>query len=565
MNLQEQLQLIKRLKRYPRHGQATDPLKQVEIGLKQVFDLYKIGGDEIIRRNVFGELSNQISKVVDNLTSLQQLNQGLSQGFGINTNEAAKFGVQIETIAKSLGLNAQKQKQFVVELTNLFGGSTNLYKKTNKYGQVLIQQNNQLRGQLQVSEQAYENFVGFQAQALVYQDKTFQKSRESFADVAAQFEQLGYKGAFKDIIEGFTELDARQRATFGKMPGQLGLALFKAKQLDVSLSSITDGAKGFLDVESAIGKEIEFQVLSGEKLETLNGESLTVAMQQAVLQQDANKQVELFAGFVQKYGNQLRDNIFLQETAAEIFGLQTDDIFKALEGSAAQQIALDGLSKTAIDLFNTSVDASIAAVDNYEKLISLGDIRTEQEKQQDRNIIGYMSTLGDYTQEVSELNAGFENASNATFAGAGGLANRAINSGKGLVGTAVGLMNVGSIIVDVLKFGTNPANLTTLQQSSNLPLATPKEDLFMPASSGNIISGPLGSFSLNAQDDILAMPGIGRAVGGTRSTNSDSIGAAVAAALKGMRFQVTNVFDGQKVRSSLAILDDSTLNNTNII
>jgi hypothetical protein len=82
MNLHRD-QLISRLKQQPRHGQAADPLSQVTAGLKQVFDLYKVGGDEIIRLNVFGKLADQISGVVRNLSILQDLNQELSEGFNI--------------------------------------------------------------------------------------------------------------------------------------------------------------------------------------------------------------------------------------------------------------------------------------------------------------------------------------------------------------------------------------------------------------------------------------------------------------------------------------------------
>lgn len=563
MNLQEQLHLIARLKRYPKHGQATDPLKQVQQGLKQVFDLYKVGGDEIIRLNVFGQLSDQISGVVNNLSVLQRLNEDVSKGFGVNTDEAAKLGIQIEAIAKKSGLNSQKQKQFVVELTKLFGASSTIFNQSNKYGNTLIKQNDALRNQLQISEEAARNFVGYQSQALVYQNKQFEASRESFADVAAQFEQLGYKGAFRDILEGFSELDARQRATFGRMPEQLGLALFKSKQLGVSLNSITSGAEGFLDVESAISKELEFQILSGQELTTANGESLTAAMQQAVIQQDANKQVELFAGFIEKYGDQLRDNIFLQKTAADIFSLQSDEIFRGLEGTAAQNMSLESLNKTAKDFYTTTVDGQTREINNYNELIKQGDIRTEQEKQIDRNVTAYISSLGDYSGEVERLNAGFAATSDILLSGAGGMANQAIQKGQGLISTAVGAMNVGTIIVDTLKFATDISNLTSAKQSQNLPLGTlqQSDDLFIPATSGNIISGPLGSFALNPKDDILAAPNIRNTVNG----DSSGVASAVVSALKGMSFHVTNVFDGQKVKSSLTILDQSTLNNTNII
>jgi hypothetical protein len=183
-------------------------------------------------------------------------------------------------------------------------------------------------------------------------------------------------------------------------------------------------------------------------------------------------------------------------------------------------------------------------------------------QQLDRNVKAQIDALGDYSEEVKKLNTGFQAASDATYAGAGKLANQAINKGSGIIGTAIGLMNVGSIVVDLL----NIKGITTRQDRDTLPLnTTPKQDVFIPASAGTVVSGPFGSFALDSRDDVLAMPGIRDAVGSRGNGSGESVGSAVAAALKGMSFHVTNVFDGQKIRSSLQILDNSVMNNTNII
>jgi hypothetical protein len=221
--------------------------------------------------------------------------------------------------------------------------------------------------------------------------------------------------------------------------------------------------------------------------------------------------------------------------------------------------------ENSLKLINAQVDASAAASSTFEDQINLGDQRSQQIKQEDRNVTEYINALkelGDYSGKVRQLNEGFEAASAATYAGAGKLANQAINKGSGIIGTAIGLMNVGSIIVDVLDI----KGITSRQDRETLPLnTTPKQDVFIPASAGTVVSGPFGSFALDSRDDVLAMPGIRDAVGSRGNGSGESVGSAVAAALKGMSFHVTNVFDGQKIRSSLQILDNSVMNNTNII
>jgi len=128
---------------------------------------------------------------------------------------------------------------------------------------------------------------------------------------------------------------------------------------------------------------------------------------------------------------------------------------------------------------------------------------------------------------------------------------RSLMSGINLVGTVAGKIGSG----DILNQG----------QYETITSPEPQKDVFIPAGPGTVVSGPFGSFSLDPKDDILAMPGIREATAPKAGMNGDAIASAVADAIKGMSFQVTNVFDGQKIRSSLRILERSNLNNTSIM
>jgi hypothetical protein len=106
--------------------------------------------------------------------------------------------------------------------------------------------------------------------------------------------------------------------------------------------------------------------------------------------------------------------------------------------------------------------------------------------------------------------------------------------------------------------GIIDAGSALLNDGQNILTPQPKDDLFIPAGDGEtVISGPYGSFSMNPGDDILAMPGIRQATAGGSDT------AAIIAALQGMSFHVSNVFDGDKIQSSLSIRQGQTLNNIN--
>jgi hypothetical protein len=92
------------------------------------------------------------------------------------------------------------------------------------------------------------------------------------------------------------------------------------------------------------------------------------------------------------------------------------------------------------------------------------------------------------------------------------------------------------------------------------------DDIFIPAGGNNVITGPLGSFSLDPKDDIIAMPNAREALanqGSTTPNNTTQGGtdtAALVAALQGMSFHVTNTFDGDKIQSQLTIRQGQRLN-----
>jgi hypothetical protein len=101
-------------------------------------------------------------------------------------------------------------------------------------------------------------------------------------------------------------------------------------------------------------------------------------------------------------------------------------------------------------------------------------------------------------------------------------------------------------------------DLTTPSTGNSMVTPSKAEDIFIPAGGSNVISGPLGSFSLNPKDDIIAMPNARAALAG----GSDA--SALIAALQNMTFHVTNVFNGDKIQSNLTIRKGQTLNNIGI-
>lgn len=558
MIIDNQMQLIKRLKQQPRHGQAG-LIGDVERALKSLFEAYQKGAPEIVRLNVFGKLSEQANSIARDLSILQDINQGLSEDFNVSAKGAADLGIAIEKIAKAKNIDPRIAKEIAGSLRDVAAGQTKYLEKNTELGQKIIQQGEQYVNQLGVAKEAYQNITALQLQQFKNDNKQFGAASEAFADVAATLEKVyEYKGALTDIGDSFLKLDAKTRTVFGRVPENLGLALVKSKALGVEMTSITEGAKGFLNVEEAIANELEFQLLSGEELTTLNGENLTTEMQKAVLAQDANRQVELFAGFVQKYGDELRSNVFLQEQAAATFGVQQDDLFKAMEGIAAQSATATDSVK---NLFQANVDAGIAQKENFNEQVKLESELSLAKQVEQEGSKKYYSEQQYTSDQVVKNQKQVLEGSKQLFEKGSKLTEAGLSAAGGLTGIASMGVRSMNVAAEVVNFATSPSNVLTRGQTGENLIPQTTDDLFMPASAGTVITGPLGSFALNSKDDVLAMPGIGRAVGGAGGGGGESIGSAVASALKGMSFHVTNVFDGQKIRSSLQILDQSTLNN----
>ena len=115
---------------------------------------------------------------------------------------------------------------------------------------------------------------------------------------------------------------------------------------------------------------------------------------------------------------------------------------------------------------------------------------------------------------------------------------------------------------DLITTGNIAGSKGSIGESTGTTAATTEGDIFIPGSgTGNIVRGPKGSFALDPDDDIIAMPNARQALANRGGGDT----SAVIAALKGMSFHVTNVFDGDKIRSSLQIRQGQQLNNTNIV
>ena len=133
------------------------------------------------------------------------------------------------------------------------------------------------------------------------------------------------------MVEDISSMGADVATQFGRVPGQLEAATMKARLLGTTMGELSAVGDKLLNIESSIGTEMEYQQLTGHRLLTNSGKSLTNEYRMAQLKGDGVKQAELMKQFLEKEGDTLKNNYIARQKASELFGI---DGAKLLEMNA---------------------------------------------------------------------------------------------------------------------------------------------------------------------------------------------------------------------------------------
>ena len=138
-------------------------------------------------------------------------------------------------------------------------------------------------------------------------------------------------GTFKMITQEIAEAGAEIQLQYGRLPGSLEGAVLKAKKLGFSLQDVTKIGDTLLNIESSIGAELEYQLLSGKRLVDQDGKSLTNKYREATLQGNATKQAETLEEIVQSQGEVLEKNLFARKQLAKTMGIEEKQLASAIQ------------------------------------------------------------------------------------------------------------------------------------------------------------------------------------------------------------------------------------------
>jgi hypothetical protein len=562
--MNNQIQLIAKLKKQPRQGAAGqtafDLLKKQA---KDLYETFEVGGKDVVRATGFGLVAEAAVNAYEKINVLEKQNRKLSEAFGVNTLRAAQLSKSFDKLGASVGVNTDKLKTYAGELKKLFPGQATYLANAGKFGKDIAKQLDLMRNKMGLSAEVTEGYIRNQTLLSSTSANNFDNLENQIASYSKTLRGT-YEGAFTDITEGIGNLDAETAAVFGRKGiGNLSQAVLGAKKLGVELSKVLATGTGFLDVEQAIGNEIELQMLGAKDLNVS-------AIQQARLQGDGLALTQELTKYLEANGEEMKRNPYLLQKSAEALGFSNDELLNMYA-----QLQLNGKleeeSKSTADDRKAEIQKIIAlenqrlgiVMDTKQEEEFLANTLSESDKARDKAQQEYAKSVNE-TDQVDQvyklatlMDSSMKNAMTISKDVITSLNDSTIL--KQLMG-AGGFVSTLATFIEQIKAG--PKTVGPGVTNTGTTAATTEGDIFIPGSgTGNIVRGPKGSFALDPDDDIIAMPNARQALANRGGGDT----SAVIAALKGMSFHVTNVFDGDKIRSSLQIRQGQQLNNTNIV
>ena len=255
-------------------------------------------------------------------------NKEINKTFGITSKSAALVSETIHKLAKEHGFAGVQAIGYANSIKKLLPTFQQQGKENDKTYNSMQRIQHVLTTNLGLTEEATAKYT-------LYASKNGENADTTLAFAAAIADTLGDKdgtmGYMKMAIEGIAEASETTQLQFGKIPGNLEMATIKAKTLGFELDDLADMGKNLLDIESSIGQELEYQLLSGHRLTDVNGKSLTNAYREATLRGNMSDAASTLNTILEQEGDVLENNLFARKQMADLMGMDEASLSRALQ------------------------------------------------------------------------------------------------------------------------------------------------------------------------------------------------------------------------------------------
>ena len=391
------IQLIRRLKLKPKQGVLGDVLKEMAkvatawpdsvTALIQANMQLGQGIDKLTAANE--TLAGKYTKLTEKSLYLENQNTKLNKSFGIGIVQAAALSQEIAKVAKNYGISTDNMKTYAGNIKRILPtlDQSKINKKNTDYYDGLIAVQKVLTTNLGLSAEQADEYSFYSAQ----QGESAANTLESTQAIAHALDPAGNMGYLKIITAGIAKAGSTIQLQYGKVAGSLELAVIKAHSLGLEVVHLQTMGSKLLDIESSIGDELEYQLLSGHRLvgnataiDKLQGKSLTNAYRTATISDNMNDQAEIMGTILDQEGATLSKNLFARQQMAKLMGIEESSLSRALqtkemlEKSGAQ--VLLGLDTTEmLREADEMVKKGTLSKDDFDKLLQINDTRSTEE------------------------------------------------------------------------------------------------------------------------------------------------------------------------------------------
>ena len=536
-----QQQFIRRLKQQPKHGMAdnfwdgindignalssfvqygTDATAAAKKLTEQLLETGKQGFagllSDTISLNVglskTIEINNVLQKkfieVASAATFLEKRSSVLNKGFGISSKNAEILAKDLAQLSKDFSkgsINTQISQEslmkYAVSIKKMLPTMKQAGKTDTQYYKGLQQSQFILQESIGLTEEqanAYTQYAGSSAENAARQ---LEFSRQVAAEMGDADGSMGY---MKMITEGIAEAGSEIQLQYGRLPGSLEVATIKAARLGLKLEDLAGAGESLLDIESSIGKELEYQLLTGKQLVNDQNQSLTNLYREATLRGNAADQAQILTDIIKEEGSNLENNLFARKQMSDLLGIQEQTLAAAIQKQKILEKA--GEAGITVDIDDNGAIAQAAEqlkkqgiLDEreFEAFQDASDTRTTEDLLKEQLSIAneqlmYSRLSASVMNSRGELTKAAKKMAEATSA----TPNEAETTALGKVLTLLGVPQAaGKEVVD------SATNATVTGPESLIK----KDDVMIPSGYGNkIISAGEDTFALNNDDTIVA-------------------------------------------------------------
>lgn len=272
-------------------------------------------------------LVKQYQATADASLYLEKRNAELNKSFKTNSIAAAELSRSIQTIANAYGYSGKEAMAYAGGVKKLLPTLNQADKRNESQLKNLFAIQRVLRTNLGLTEEQANNYSAYASAA-----KGNAANQMLLTNAIAKFvDRDGTMGAFATITEEIADASADLQIQYGRIPGNLEIAVLKAKTLGFELADLQQTGQNLLNIESSIGQELEYQLLSGRRLVDNQGKSLTNTYREATLRGDMSEQASTLNTILEQEGETLQNNLFARKQMADLLGMDEASLSRALQ------------------------------------------------------------------------------------------------------------------------------------------------------------------------------------------------------------------------------------------